>query len=304
VFHCGQCNFDLCLNCGNGVQNQHENVEEGHGGGHGRWGQGGAGFGRGGGVGRRRFGRDGEHRHHQEQGKLHESKFVPGRKHDFGRLGGHKFSTHQGLYGSKLDSGAQHTTIPASAVAQQYESFDADVKAKVESKVAKINLETGRSLAKSDLTGNKKALLIGCNYIGSKNELKGCVNDVMNMKKFIISTFGFQDDPNHLRVLLNDECTRVKMIYLMQWLVEGAKAGDSLFLHYSGHGATQASFFRLSSLLLPLKKIRFPQPDKGPVLDEPTGMVVEALGEVFSPFFLKKKNRMRRLFLSITNRTA
>jgi hypothetical protein len=62
-----------------------------------------------------------------------------------------------------------------------------------------MNLETGRGLAKSDLSGKKKALLMGCNYVGTPNQLKGCVQDVQNMKAFIISTFGFTEDPAHMR---------------------------------------------------------------------------------------------------------
>ncbi|KAI0241918.1 Ca(2+)-dependent cysteine protease, partial [Massospora cicadina] len=55
--------------------------------------------------------------------------------------------------------------------------------------------------------------------------------------------FGFEptnvtiltDDQQHpLRIPTYDNITGA-----MRWLVEGAKAGDSLFLHYSGHGGTQ-----------------------------------------------------------------
>jgi hypothetical protein len=32
----------------------------------------------------------------------------------------------------------------------------------------------------------KRALLIGINYIGTKHELGGCINDINNIEKFII----------------------------------------------------------------------------------------------------------------------
>merc|ERR1712159_619675 len=34
------------------------------------------------------------------------------------------------------------------------------------------------------ITGKRKALYIGINYVGQKNALRGCVNDVVNIKKF------------------------------------------------------------------------------------------------------------------------
>ena len=37
----------------------------------------------------------------------------------------------------------------------------------------------------SDCTGNRKALLIGINYFGQEGELKGCINDVKNIKSMI-----------------------------------------------------------------------------------------------------------------------
>ena len=36
----------------------------------------------------------------------------------------------------------------------------------------------------------KKALLIGINYIGQRGELKGCINDVHNIKDLLMSRFG------------------------------------------------------------------------------------------------------------------
>ena len=33
----------------------------------------------------------------------------------------------------------------------------------------------------------KKALLIGCNYKGTSSELRGCINDVKNIKAFLLN---------------------------------------------------------------------------------------------------------------------
>merc|ERR1711916_11436 len=91
----------------------------------------------------------------------------------------------------------------------------------------------------SALTGHKRGLFVGINYFGSKAELRGCINDVHNVKEFVTQTFGFSD----IRVLTDDDKndgspTMANLIESMRWLVDGAKKGDSLFFHYSGHGGT------------------------------------------------------------------
>jgi hypothetical protein len=97
--------------------------------------------------------------------------------------------------------------------------------------------------------GRKRALLIGINYFGQRGELRGCIADVNNVKQFLIQEYGFQESPETL-VVLTDEPknksnpwflpTRNSIIAAMQWLVKDAQPGDSLFLHYSGHGGQQA----------------------------------------------------------------
>jgi len=92
----------------------------------------------------------------------------------------------------------------------------------------------------SQCTGHRKALLIGINYIGTQNQLRGCINDVLNVKHFIIQRYGFKEGDI---VVLTDDTqnpasrpTKQNMARAMQWLVQGAQPQDSLFFHYSGHG--------------------------------------------------------------------
>lgn len=49
----------------------------------------------------------------------------------------------------------------------------------------------------------KKSLLIGINYEGSENELRGCRQDVRNVAEFI-SYRGYSDHP-HSQVILTDD---------------------------------------------------------------------------------------------------
>ncbi|KAK9802861.1 hypothetical protein WJX73_010703 [Symbiochloris irregularis] len=90
----------------------------------------------------------------------------------------------------------------------------------------------------------RKALLVGINYIGSEHQLNGCINDIHNVLNFLTRYAGWPTDANSLVILADDrpepqfKPTRQNMINAMQWLTAGARPGDSLFFHYSGHGGT------------------------------------------------------------------
>ncbi|KAI9227365.1 MAG: metacaspase [Piptocephalis tieghemiana] len=92
----------------------------------------------------------------------------------------------------------------------------------------------------SDFGGRKKAVLIGINYIGDKVELRGCINDVHNIREFITRKYGFP--PSNMLILTDDQedpqyhPTCMNILRACKWLVHGAQPGDSLFFHYSGHG--------------------------------------------------------------------
>ncbi len=88
-----------------------------------------------------------------------------------------------------------------------------------------------------------KVLLIGINYIGSRNQLNGCINDISNIYTFLTSTYNI---PTECFKILSDKPenkgtelfpTRNNIISAMKWLVEGNTAESRLFKHYSGHGS-------------------------------------------------------------------
>lgn len=89
----------------------------------------------------------------------------------------------------------------------------------------------------------RKSLLIGISYRNSIRPLGGCINDVKNVRQFLVERYGFPTSPDAM-VILTDEGredaahlpTKANIIRWMRWLVADARAGDSLFLHYSGHG--------------------------------------------------------------------
>ncbi|KAF9352265.1 Ca(2+)-dependent cysteine protease [Mortierella sp. AD094] len=96
----------------------------------------------------------------------------------------------------------------------------------------------------SNCQGRKRALFVGINYFGQQSELRGCINDVKNIKNFIMHNFGFSEANS---VTLTDDQqdptripTHANILAAMEWLVRDAQPNDSFFFHYSGHGGQTA----------------------------------------------------------------
>lgn len=83
-----------------------------------------------------------------------------------------------------------------------------------------------------------KALLIGINYIGTESELSGCINDVIHMKKFLLSE-GYKDADIHMLTEASSVLpTYDNIVSELNWLLRDATSESNLFLHYSGHGGS------------------------------------------------------------------
>jgi len=80
----------------------------------------------------------------------------------------------------------------------------------------------------------KKALLVGINDYKQINDLSGCVNDVTNVRDVLLKFYGYT--VSDIRVLVDARATKDNIMARLKWLVKGAKKGDSLVFHYSGHG--------------------------------------------------------------------
>lgn len=84
----------------------------------------------------------------------------------------------------------------------------------------------------------KKALLIGINYTGTTSQLQGCINDVLNVQRFLLEHCDFAPENIQLCTDLTElKPTKANLLTLLNSLVAGAQAGDTLLLHYSGHGS-------------------------------------------------------------------
>ncbi|KAL5731299.1 Metacaspase-4 [Ranunculus cassubicifolius] len=85
----------------------------------------------------------------------------------------------------------------------------------------------------------KKALLVGCNYPGTKAALKGCINDVTRMRRCLIQRYGFEEDDITVLIDTDDSYTQPtgkNIRKALSNLIRSAESGDVLFFHYSGHG--------------------------------------------------------------------
>jgi len=88
-----------------------------------------------------------------------------------------------------------------------------------------------------------KALLVGINkYPNPSNELRGCVNDIIDMQHFISETHKVYEREN-IKNLTNENATKKGIVAQINWLIEGAQEGDQLLFHYSGHGAQAPTLF-------------------------------------------------------------
>jgi hypothetical protein len=87
-----------------------------------------------------------------------------------------------------------------------------------------------------DSSANKRALMIGINYVGTPYQLNGCINDVASMSAKLRSDYGFANITT-----LTDETpvkpTRVNILSEFTKLLVNAQSGDLLFVLYSGHGS-------------------------------------------------------------------
>lgn len=89
----------------------------------------------------------------------------------------------------------------------------------------------------------RRALIVGINdYPDPSARLDGCINDTYLISRMLQES-GY--DAGDIRLLHDARATRANFINRLEWLVEGARAGDERVLFYSGHG-TQLPTYSVS----------------------------------------------------------
>lgn len=119
-------------------------------------------------------------------------------------------------------------------VNKKYKEIINNVKISFENEIKKTNIisETSQFTLQAN---NKKALIIGINYLGTSNILNGCINDAKSIESFL-------KEHNFTNIkMLTDETTttptRENILNEIKTLLETSNENDTLFIYYSGHGS-------------------------------------------------------------------
>lgn len=86
-------------------------------------------------------------------------------------------------------------------------------------------------------SGARRALCVGINNyaLGGVSKLNGCVNDANAWAELFKSRFDFKQAD--IKILLDADATKAKMLAALKDLVTKSKAGDLLVFHNSSHGS-------------------------------------------------------------------
>jgi hypothetical protein len=80
----------------------------------------------------------------------------------------------------------------------------------------------------------KRALLVGINYVNTTAELRGCVNDVNDLKEILKTKYDYP--VSNILTLTDSQATRKNILSQLTRLLQSGKSGDTLFFSFSGHG--------------------------------------------------------------------
>jgi len=121
------------------------------------------------------------------------------------------------------------------AVRNQYNIDVITLRNNLDTSIQKINSFTPEFAVNKSSVLNKKALLIGINYINTPYELTGCIDDTNRMKT-LLTSYGF-NDIKILTDLADLKPTKNNILNEIKNLITSSRSGDVLFLYYSGHGS-------------------------------------------------------------------
>jgi len=101
-----------------------------------------------------------------------------------------------------------------------------------------MDIEAKFDLTPVNFSGQKRAVVIGINYVGQSGELAGCHSDALNMIDYIKDVHGFEG--KNITTLMDlknhTDPTRANILEAYGKIADESQPGDVVFLHYSGHG--------------------------------------------------------------------
>jgi hypothetical protein len=84
------------------------------------------------------------------------------------------------------------------------------------------------------IAGDYWALLVGIDSYQNAPKLETAVNDVTGVRDVLVTRYGFQLEK--ITLLTNEQATRTNIEHELYKLGQLAKADDSIFIYYAGHG--------------------------------------------------------------------
>lgn len=99
--------------------------------------------------------------------------------------------------------------------------------------------ESSSTISYQEKTMPDHALVFGINTYKHISNLRGCLNDVDNFKSLLTNTYAFQE--SSIRTYRDGDVTRAAIDDGFSWLYDGARSGDRLVVHFSGHGSYTVS---------------------------------------------------------------
>lgn len=81
----------------------------------------------------------------------------------------------------------------------------------------------------------RRALLVGINDYKGIDDLRGCLNDISNIRNILKTFLGFGN--NDFRTLADTRATRDNILHRLNYMVKLAQPGDFMVFHFSGHGS-------------------------------------------------------------------
>ena len=80
-----------------------------------------------------------------------------------------------------------------------------------------------------------KALLVGINDYKSSSDLRGCINDITNMRHVLNRYYNFEEE--NISLVADGRATKNRLRKRLEWLMSDLSDGDHIVFHFSGHGS-------------------------------------------------------------------